>query len=324
MNNLEIYGTLGPSCCKQETIEEMFKVGMTGMRLNLSHCNLNERKDWIAAFHTAKKNCGINAQLLIDMKGPELRIGSILEQEISNDSIYSFNQKFLPNAIIEHIEINDILKIDDGKIECIVIENTNDIVCKVLRGGILKPNKSIAIKNKTITGDVLTSSDVENLKQAKEYGVTGIMQPFVRNKEDLFKVSDILKQNDLSEIKIYAKIENMEGVNNLESIIPYCDHIVIARGDLGNATGLTHLPVIQKRIEKMCKEKNCPYMVVTEMLSSMIENEIPTRAEVSDIFHAVYHGASSVMLTNETAIGKHPIAAMRVLFEVAKEAKKIK
>ena len=324
MNNFEIYGTLGPSCCNQETIEQMFRVGMTGMRLNLSHCNLNERKDWIAAFHHAKKNCGIDAQLLIDMKGPELRLGKVSEQTIAKDTIFSLNQEFLPKPIIENIEINDILKIDDGKIECIVIENKNEIVCKVVRGGTLKPNKSIAIKDKTITGDVLTFSDIENLKQAKEYGVTGIMQPFVRNKEDLFQVKEILKQNNMTDIKIYAKIENMDGVHHLESIIPYCDHIVIARGDLGNATGITYLPVVQKRIEEVCKEKNCPYMVVTEMLSSMIENEIPTRAEVSDIFHAVYHGASSVMLTNETAIGKYPIAAMNVLSEVVKEAKKIK
>ena len=165
MNNLEIYGTLGPACCKQETIEEMFKVGMTGMRLNLSHCNLNEKKDWIDAFHNAKKNCGVNAQLLIDMKGPELRLGSITEKTIHKDSTCSFDSLFLPKAIVENVEINDVLKIDDGKIECVVIEKKNNIVCKVLRGGILKPNKSIAIQNKTITGDVLTSSDIENLKQ---------------------------------------------------------------------------------------------------------------------------------------------------------------
>ena len=324
MNTLEIYGTLGPACANEETMEKLFLAGMNGMRLNLSHCNLWDKQDWLDTFRAVANKLNIKPNLLIDMKGPELRLGSIFEQVIINDSIYSFNRKYLPKAIIENIEINDILKIDDGKIECIVIENNKDVICKVLRGGVLKPNKSIAIKNKTITGDVLTFSDIENLKQAKEYGVTGIMQPFVCNKEDLFKVKEILKQNNISDIKIYAKIENMDGVNNLESIIPYCNHIVIARGDLGNATGLTYLPAVQKRIEEVCKERNCPYMVVTEMLSSMIENEIPTRAEVSDIFHAVYHGASSVMLTNETAIGKHPVAAMNVLFEVVKGAKKIK
>lgn len=212
---------------------------------------------------------------------------------------------------------------DDGKIECIV-ENEKKIYCRVLRGGLLKPNKSIAIKDKNLIGDVLTDTDIENLKLAKEYGVTGIMQPFVRNRDDLIKVKETLKQNGLEDIKVYAKIENMDGVNNLETILPCCDHIVIARGDLGNATGLLHLPVIQKKIEEICKSNNHPYMVVTEMLSSMIENEIPTRAEVSDIFHAVYHGAKSVMLTNETAIGKHPIAAIKVLAEVSKEAKKMK
>lgn len=324
MNKLEIYGTLGPSCCKQETIIEMFKIGMTGMRLNLSHCNLEDRKDWIAAFHHEKKLCGIQGDLLIDMKGPELRIGSISERKIGKGEFVTFDECILPKEIFKAIEVEDVLLIDDGKIECSVISCDKNVVCNVIRGGILKSNKSIAVKNKNIHGDVLTFSDIENLKQAKLYGVTGIMQPFVRNKEDLMKVREVLNQYDLGDMKIYAKIENMDGVNNLESIISYCDHIVIARGDLGNATGLVHLPSIQKRIEKVCNAKHHPYMVVTELLASMIENEIPTRAEVSDIYHAVYHGASSVMLTNETAIGKHSVVAMKVLVEVAKEAKKEK
>lgn len=324
MKALEIYGTLGPSCCEQETIKEMFLVGMTGMRLNLSHCNLSDRKDWITAFHHAKKHCGTNAQFLIDMKGPELRLSkSDAITYLEKGSILTLTETCIPKNIMDHAFEKDILLIDDGKIELEVERKEKDILlCKTIRGGYLKGNKSIAIKNKTISGDVLTESDINNLKQAKEYGVTGIMQPFVRNKDDLIKVREILNKYELNDIKIYAKIENMDGVENLESILPYCDHIVIARGDLGNATGLTYLPVVQKRIEMICKQNQHPYMVVTEMLSSMIENEIPTRAEVSDIFHAVYHGASSVMLTNETAIGKHPIEAMKVLVDVSKEAKK--
>lgn len=326
MNNLEIYGTLGPACCKQEVIEEMIQLGMTGIRLNLSHCNLGDRKDWITAFHCAQNKCGIKAQFLIDMKGPELRLSSNCEETyLPKGSMLTLSYMFIPKPIMENACANDILFIDDGKLELKVEKNENGFLwCKTNRAGYLKGNKSIAIKGKSISGEVLTESDIENLKHAKEYGVTGIMQPFVRDSKDLIQVRKILNQYHLDDLKIYAKIENMEGVENLESIIPCCDHVVIARGDLGNATGLIHLPTVQKTIEKICNERNHPYMVVTEMLSSMIENEIPTRAEVSDIYHAIYHGASSVMLTNETAIGKHPIEAMKVLVDVSKEAKKRK
>ena len=167
---------------------------------------------------------------------------------------------------------------------------------------------------------VLTEHDLYNIRLAKEYGVTALMQPFVCSGEDLKKVREILQEEKAEHIQIFAKIENRIGVDNLDSILPEADLIVIARGDLGNDMPLWELPVIQKKVEKSCKKYGKPYMVVTQMLSSMEQNPIPTRAEVSDIFHAAYHGAEAVMVTGETAVGKYPVEVIRYLANTVREA----
>ena len=146
------------------------------------------------------------------------------------------------------------------------------------------------------------------------------MQPFVRNAQDLITVRETLQSIGNPDLQVYAKIENMEGVARLEELFPYCDQIVIARGDLGNAMPLWELPAVQKRIQDICRAHSMPYMVVTQMLDSMMEHPVPTRAEVSDIFYAVYHGASSIMLTGETAAGRYPQEAMKYFSETAKSA----
>lgn len=146
------------------------------------------------------------------------------------------------------------------------------------------------------------------------------MQPFVCSGEDLKQVRNTLKECGVSQVKIFAKIENMIGVSNIDDILPHADVIIIARGDLGNDMPLWELPAVQKRIEKACKSQNKPYIVVTQMLASMEKNPIPTRAEVSDIFHAVFEGAYGVMVTGESAIGKYPVEVISYLSNTAKEA----
>ena len=193
----------------------------------------------------------------------------------------------------------------------------------------MESSKSIALfadgMNLEIPSPALTEMDLLNLSFAGgellRCGIRlgGIMQPFVRSAQDLMTVRESLDERGLSFVKIFAKIENMSGASNLESLLPYADEIIIARGDLGNAVGLTALSVVQKRIEKICKKHDMPYMVVTQMLNSMMEHPVPTRAEVSDIAHAVYHGAGSVMLTGETAAGKYPLEAIRYLVNTSEE-----
>lgn len=320
MNTLEIYGTLGPSCYQEKTLIQLFKAGMNGMRLNLSHANLWDKKEWIDNFHNAANICKIKPNLLIDMKGPELRLAKTSDFYVEQGKTYTFDESLFPKAILKNCEVGDLLLIDDGSIHLRITRcDTYTMDCETIVGGTLKSAKSVAIKNKSISGDVLTQNDIENLKVAKSFGVSGLMQPFVRSAQDLIEVKNVLKEHDI-DIKIYAKIENMEGVQALPTLFEHCDHIIIARGDLGNATGLCALPVVQHQIETLCKKHNMPYMVVTQMLHSMHENATPTRAEVSDIFHAVYNGASSIMLTGETAGGKYPVEAMTYFVNCAKEA----
>lgn len=326
MENLNIFGTLGPSCANLSTIKEMFQSGMTGMRLNLSHCNLWDKKEWLDLFQEASKDLSFKPELIIDMKGPELRLPLTDEIEyLPNGSTITFSTLQWPKEILPQLERNDHLLVDDGKLEFEITKIDGLFLwCKTIRGGYLYGSKSIAIKGKSVTGQTLTQNDINNLKVAKEYGVTGIMQPFVRNANDLQYVKKTLQELGLEDLKIYAKIENLEGFQHLEELLPYCDEIVIARGDLGNAVGLVNLPYYQKQIEDICKKYHHPYMVVTEMLASMQQNPIPTRAEVSDVFNAVVNGASSIMLTGETASGKYPVEAMKYFVETTLTAKNFK
>lgn len=308
----EIFGTFGPACASEEILQQMIAEGMTGMRLNLSHTTLAASEVYIKAYQKVAKQNGVIPQILIDMQGPELRIGKLEEPIcLKEEEMISLGSIPMPEAILNVIQVGDEILLDDGKILLQVKEEKD--VAKVIRGGILSSTKSIKIKDKYISLPPLTSHDIENIKVAKEYGITALMQPFVLNGEDLRKVRSVLKEHGANEIKIFAKIENRLGVENLQDILSEADVIVIARGDLGNDMPLWELPRVQKQIEEACKATGKPYIVVTQMLASMETNPVPTRAEVSDVFHAVYHGAWGVMLTGETAVGKYPVEAIRYL-----------
>jgi pyruvate kinase len=184
----------------------------------------------------------------------------------------------------------------------------------------LSSRKSIALPGAEMHTPTMTETDRENISIAGQYGVTAVMQPFVRDRKDLETVRAALNDAGSSDIQLFAKIENMEGVSNLDDLIPACDEIVIARGDLGNAMPLWELPRVQKNISVKCRCAQKKFMVVTQMLASMEHNAVPTRAEVSDIFNAVCDGAASVMVTGETAVGEHPAEAIRYLANTVREA----
>ncbi|MBO5069888.1 MAG: pyruvate kinase [Roseburia sp.] len=194
--------------------------------------------------------------------------------------------------------------------------------CRVLRGGILKGGKSIALPGVALYPPTLTESDLVNIRVAKKYGITGVMLPFVRGKEDLQNLKQALEEADAADIRVFAKIENLDGVEKLPELLPYCDEIVIARGDLGNAMPLWELPVVQEQIAAACRTAGKPFMVVTQMLASMEQAAVPTRAEVSDIFRAVQQGSASVMLTGETAAGKYPVEAMEYMVNTVRAAER--
>lgn len=337
----KIFATFGPACGQEKILKEMIDAGMTGMRLNLSHITLAESADYIKRYQAAAKACGVEPQILIDMQGPELRIGKLCEpiwlEESEELSLYSVEDAErltglspyipVPGEVMEILEEGDEIRFDDGKLLVSVVKvrqnkgaETKEVVVKVRQGGVLKTAKSIKISDKFVNLPPLTDHDIENIKVAKQYGVSALMQPFVLSGNDLKEVRAALKFHGAEEMQIFAKIENRIGVENIDDILPEADVIVIARGDLGNDMPLWELPSVQKRLEETCKKAGKPYIVVTQMLASMEEHPVPTRAEVSDIFHAVYHGAWGVMVTGETAVGKYPVEATRYLANTAIEA----
>ena len=321
---VQIYATLGPACAGWEIQEKMFRAGMTGMRLNLSHTGLEESAELLEAFHKAARSAGVDAQLLIDMEGPELRIGKMAKTVLSEGEIVRLGRKGdgvipVPEAVISAMEVGDEVLLNDGKIALIITKREGHAAeAVVTRGDILSGHKSIKITGKQVTLPVLTEHDISNIRLASQYGVTGLMQPFVQSGEDLVYVRSILQENNAGHVQIFAKIENRAALANLDSIIKEADVVIIARGDLGNDMELWELPAVQKEIEDACKKMDKPYIVVTQMLASMEEHAVPTRAEVSDIFHATMHGAYGVMITGESAVGKYPIEAIKYLANTAK------
>ena len=323
---ISIYGTFGPACGDRETLQQMFAAGMTGMRLNLSHTSLEESADRIAAFRAAAEAVGIVPELLIDMQGPELRIGNLPEAlTLANGDSVVLGEGGIPvpAVTLPVMYTGDEVVLDDGKISVRVVENRgNSVLCCVERGGVLTSRKSLKLKNPDAVVDmpVLTEHDLNNVRHAAEYGVTGLMQPFVHSGRELARVREALVENGAEHVKIFAKIENMQGVDNLEDILPHADWIIIARGDLGNDMDLWQLPAVQKKIAAACVAAGKPFIVVTQMLASMERSPVPTRAEVSDIFNAVLDGCAGVMVTGETAVGAYPAEAIRYLTNTANAA----
>lgn len=319
---IDVFGTLGPSCEKMDVLEQMFSEGMTGIRINLSHVMLKDYAEKIETVRKAADKAGKSSKILIDMQGPEIRIG-VLESPMTlrENDVFSIGQDSVPvpENVLAVLELGQTVLLDDGKISAEVVEVTGSKAkLRVIRGGILNSRKSLAVSDVVINMPALTDSDVENLKIARKCGVTGVMQPFVRKAADLKELRKTLDAFNGHEIKIYAKIENRAGVENLTTFFDDADEIVIARGDLGNSMPLWELPKVQKTIAGVCNEHRVPFMVVTQMLTSMEHSKVPTRAEVSDIYNAVLDGAHSVMVTGETAIGENPIEVIKYLSRTAR------
>lgn len=335
----KVYGTVGPACCDTEVLVKLFEAGMTGVRINLSHVNLVEVTDWIenirSAYAKVKKENPTQPELemLIDLIGPEMRLGELLTERKINagdkltvmaegkTNLFDPTELAIPKPVFECLEEGTALLIDDGKILLEVEEKrARAAECVVVRGGTLRSEKSVAIPGVVFETPTLTESDIDNIRRAKEYGITGVMLPFVRGKEDLCNLEGALEAAGAKDMRVFAKIENLLGVEKVEELLPFCDEIIIARGDLGNAMPLWKLPVVQANIAKICNKAGKPFMIVTQMLASMENSAVPTRAEVSDIYRAVSEGAASVMLTGETAIGKYPVDSVDYMVQTVKAA----
>ena len=326
MKKVKIYGTLGPSCRDPEVLGQMLEAGMDGIRLNLSHATLAESAGLIEALHSAADASGVKPELLIDMQGPELRIGALNQPRfLADGALLGIDEIPFPNAVWEALQslpTGQEILLDDGKLllKTVRLSSASGLQLRVERGGVLEGRKSVALPGSHIQTAALTEQDRAQIHQAKEYGVTAVMQPFVRSREDLQELRCALDEAGCRQLRLLAKVENRAGIAALPELIPCCDEIVIARGDLGSAVELWELPAVQKQIARTCREAGRDFMVVTQMLDSMIHRPVPTRAELSDVFNAVLDGAASVMVTGETAVGEYPVAVIRYLANTVRRA----
>lgn len=321
---MELYGTLGPACADAQTLGLMLDAGMTGARLNLSHTGLEGGARFIEALFEAGRSRGVEPELLIDTQGPELRTGTLASPlTLSKGDIVTLGGEGipLPQTVLELLRPGVELLLDDARLSLGVLESDGASArAEVLRGGVLGSRKGVTLPGLEAAAPPLTESDRQNLAAARSWGVTAVMQSFTRSASDIAAVRGVLDAGGGETIRVFAKVESRGGVEALPELLGVSDMIVIARGDLGSSCGLYAVPSLQKSIAKQCREAGTPFMVVTQLLYSMQKNPVPTRAEVSDIYNAVLDGASALMLTNETAAGEYPVAAMAALARAARSA----
>lgn len=323
---MEFYATLGGACTKPATLDQLFQAGMTGARLNLSHTTLSRCTALLNdAFWPAARRAGRpQAHLILDMQGPELRVGELpnpIPLKPGDSILLGDGGIPVPKAVLEYAKPGQEISIDDSALLLQVRKaSSSNLLCKVLRGGALRSRKSLSLPGAQMVAPTLTQSDLDNLALAGEFGVTHILQPFVRGRRDLEILRETLQRLGLPQLKIMAKIESLQGVEHLEDIMSLADEICIARGDLGNSMPLWKLPGVQKDITRRCRAQEKPFCLVTQLLWSMEQRPVPTRAEVCDIYNGVLDGATSLMLTGETAAGRWPGQAMEYLVKTAREA----
>ncbi len=318
---MRYYATLGPSCCDTAALAALLRRGVTGFRLNLSHTPLAARTDWIAALHEAERKTGLRAQLMIDLRGPEVRIGSLpVPLPLAEGATVTLGADIpVDGDVLDALRPGMTVLLDDGAMALTVVDGG---VCRVSRGGTLTGHKSLTLEGVDLRRPALCEADLADLSQAAALGVNAVMQPFVRSAGDLRVVRQTMAENGLADAELFAKVENQPGLDALPDWLALCDVVTIARGDLGSSLPLERLPAAQKHIAALCRSRGKPFLVVTQLLHSMIDHPSPTRAEVLDIYNAVLDGADCLMLTGETAQGRYPLESADWLIRVAQEAEK--
>jgi len=320
---IKTYATLGPACCEVDTLSAMLRLGLTGFRLNLSHRTLTDCRQWTAALQAAGAAAGVRPELIIDLRGAELRLGDLTRPiRLREGDTIRFGKMGLPlldEDILAALQPGQTMLIDDGAIELTVESHDGaTAVCRCLRGGQLEGRKSITLPGIDIPRPAVSEADHADLAVAREHGVTAVMQPFVRSRRCLEEVRAALHQHGLDDLTIFAKVEDAEGVDTVGDWMDLCDVVTIARGDLGSNLCLYDLPRAQKKIAARCRAAGKAFLVVTHLLQSMIHAPVPTRAEVTDIYNACLDGAACLMITGETAQGEYGVEAVRVLLEMAR------
>ena len=331
MKRTKIICTMGPNTDDEEMMRKLAKAGMDIARFNFSHGDHEEQKTRMDLLKKVRKELKLPIAILLDTKGPEIRTGILeggqkvyleegsqftltTEQIEGNNTRCSQTYKDLP----KDVKAGDTILIDDGLIQLTVEEVTDtDVVCRVVNGGELGQKKGINVPNVEVKLPAITEQDKNDILFGIEQGIDFIAASFVRNAEAIKEIKELLRANGGERIDVIAKIENAEGVHNIDKIIKAADGVMVARGDLGVEIPAHEVPHIQKMIIRKCNESYKPVITATQMLDSMMRAPRPTRAEVTDVANAIYDGTDAIMLSGETAMGKYPEQAVQMMVKIA-------
>jgi pyruvate kinase len=328
MRRTRIVCTLGPASQSEETLREIIRTGMDVARINFSHGDHEIHARNIALVRHLAQEEGRVLAVMGDLQGPKLRVGEIAtEVALYEGENFNLTTRPVPGDSREvnfpHPEVmgdvrpGDRVLLDDGLLELEVLETTpTDIRCRVVTGGPLESHKGVSLLGVSVGLPSLTEKDREDAAFAIQQGVDYLALSFVRRSKDVSELKDLLEQNQAS-IPIIAKIEKREAVEAFEEIIGISDGAMVARGDLGVEAPAEEVPIYQKRIIRLANEVGKPVITATQMLSSMMDNPRPTRAEASDVANAILDGTDAIMLSGETAVGKYPIEAVRMMTKIA-------
>ena len=327
----KIIATLGPATSSKEVLYQLAKEGVNVFRINFSHADYEDVKIRIKQIREINEENDYNVAILGDLQGPKLRVGVMEEGVVLEDGetfkfttekcIGTKEKAFMTyQRFPKDVKVGEHILVDDGKLmfEVLSSNKETEVVVKVLVGGPLKSKKGVNLPNTAISLPALTEKDKADAVFALEQKVDWIALSFVRTPEDLRMLRDLIDQHSEYRVPVIAKIEKPEAVENIDSLIPYCDGLMVARGDLGVEIPMQEVPLIQKMLVSRAKKARIPVIIATQMMETMIDNPVPTRAEVNDVANSIMDGADAVMLSGETSVGKFPVKVIEKMTEIIK------
>ena len=330
MKKTKVVCTMGPNTNDRELMRKLIQNGMDVARFNFSHGDHEEHKGRMDLLKQLREEEHANTAILLDTKGPEIRTGVLKDGKkvmleagqtfvLTTEQIEGDEKRVSISyeGLTEDVDAGKTILIDDGLIGLkVVSKKGKDIVCEVVNGGELGEKKGVNVPNVPVRLPAITEKDKEDIKFGVEQGIDFIAASFVRNAECVLEIRAYLKKLNAPYIPIIAKIENAEGIRNIDEIIRAADGIMVARGDLGVEIPAEEVPYLQKMMIQKCNNNFKTVITATQMLDSMIRNPRPTRAEVTDVANAVYDGTDAVMLSGETAQGKYPLEALQMMVHI--------
>lgn len=333
MRKTKIICTTGPASSNYPTLEKMVRAGMNIVRLNMSHGDHASAAGVIKSIKTLNRKITQPVAILLDTQGPEIRTGDLVKElELKNGSVITISVRDIRNIeessfhihyeeLINAVDVGDRITVDNGIINLEVLKKYSNgtMQCRVIDGGILKSKSHVNLPGIRVNLPAITKKDRMDIQFAMDQGVDFIALSFVREANDIRELKELIADK-AGKIKIIAKIEDQLGVKNLSEILEEADGVMVARGDLGVEINIAELPNIQRRIVKQCAEQGKRVIVATHLLESMIDNPIPTRAEVTDVANAVYEEVDAIMLSGESAVGRFPVRCVEQLVEIAETA----